>query len=110
MGEENAPFHPESTHSNLLSAPGVPKGGLGGLNLPLPPQAHNISGISKVEEQAAVLVLVAEVGVLGQVEEGLLNALCNTLDLFFLQRQVGEPLSTAGTSKPSARNLCIHLV
>lgn len=102
MGEENAPFNPENAHSNLLSAHGVPRGGLGGLNLlflPTPP-AHNISGISQVEEQAAVLVLVAEVGVLGQVEEGLLNALRNTLYYFFPQRQVGKLLGTVGISKP----------
>lgn len=66
---------------------------------PNPPPAHNISGISQVEEQAAVLVLVAEVGVLRQVEEGLLNALCDGLYLIFPQRQVGKLLGTVRTGK-----------
>lgn len=99
-GGQNAPFCPESAHSNLLSAPGVPKRGLGWPNLPTPPPAHNISGIFQIEEQAAVLVLVLEVGALSQVEEGLLNVLCNALYLFFPQCQVGKLLGTVETSKP----------
>lgn len=64
-----------------------------------PPLAH-ISGIPQVEEQVTVLALVAEVGVLGQVEEGSLNAFCNALHLVFPQLQVGKLLGAVGTSKP----------
>lgn len=71
---------------------------MGGLNLP-PPPAYNISAISQVEEQSAVLVLVAEVGVLRQLEEGLFNVLCDGLYLLFPQRQVGNLLGTVRTGK-----------
>lgn len=64
------------------------------------PPAHRVPGVSQVEEQAAVLDLVAEVGVLGQVEEGRLNALRNAGYLFFPQQQVGKLLDTGRTSQP----------
>lgn len=74
-----------------------------------PPPAHGVSRIFQVEEQAAVLGLVAEVGVLGQVEEGRLNVLRNACYLLFPQQQVWKLLDTMRTSKPLAGKLSTHL-